>query len=365
MYQPKAFFDIASDMVEACRTSSDDLTDFNIGSVVRTLLEAHATGIEDLYIAFSQGVQDAIPAALYAAFDFERLPAANARGKIRVTITGSVADFVLPAGSRLSTAGGEANFETDAELTILAGETVGEVSAVCMTSGVVGNVPANTITLLTGASLSVLAVTNPIAFSQGSDVESDAQMKARFQAFISSIARATPASLEYAARVQKIYNDDGTILEQVARVAIQEYAGYVRLFIYNGSGSTSNALVDQVQKAIDGYYDPTTESTVPGYRAAGVFVWVGAMAEKSVSLTASVNLLPGYGPTATMETAVRTALEYAIRTSPSGEPLTVAKLQNAVLATPGVRDVLITPAQSIACAANEALIPGTLTIQWT
>ena len=365
MYQPKPFFDIAADLVEVCRTSSEDLTDFNVGSVVRTLLESQAVGLEDLYIAFNEGVQEAIPAALYAAFDMQRLPAVRARGKLRITIAESASDFTLPAGALFSTAGGEANFESDEPLTIAAGQTVGEVSAVCTSSGVVGNVPSNTITLLTGASLSVQSVTNPIAFSQGADQESDAQMKARFQAFIASIARATPASLEYAARVQKRYNEDGTILEQVARVALQEFAGYVRLFIYNGSGSTSDALVDQVQLAIDGYYDPVNEATIPGYRAAGVFVWVGAMAEKPVSVTAAVDLLPGYGATTAMESAVRTALEYAVRTSPSGEPLTVARMQNAALSVPGVRDVVITPAQSIDCAANEALIPSAVTIQWT
>ena len=365
MYQPKPFFDITSDLVEACRTSTDQLTDFNVGSVVRTLLESQAVGLEDLYIAFNQGVQEAIPSALYAAFDFQRLPAVRARGKLRITISQAGSDFVLPSGTLFSTAGGDANFESDESLTIAAGQTVGEVSAVCTTSGVVGNVPSNTITLLTGASLTVQSVTNPIAFSQGADLESDAQMKARFQAFIGSIARATPASLDYAARNQKRYNEDGTILEQVARVAIQEFAGYVRIFIYNGSGSTSDALVNQVQLAIDGYYDAVNEVTIPGYRSAGVFVWVGAMAEKPVTVTASVDLLPGYGATSAMELAVRTSLEYAIRTSRSGEPLTVARMQNAVLSVPGVRDVVITPAQSIDCAANEALIPSAVTIQWT
>lgn len=364
MYEPKPFFDITSDLVEACRTSTDELTDFNVGSVVRTLLESHAVGLEDLYIAFNQGVQEAIPAALYAALDFQRLPAVRARGKLRITINPSVSDFTLLAGTRFSTAGGEANFEADADMIIQAGQTVGEISVVCITSGVIGNVPANTITILTGTSLAVLSVTNPLSFSQGADVESDAQMKARFQAFIASIARATPASLEYAARSQKIYADDGTILEQVERVAVQEYAGYVRLFIYSGSGA-SDQLVDQVQQVIDGYYDDVNEVIVGGYRAAGVFVLVGAMSTKNVDITAEIDLLPGYAPNTAMDTAVRTAIDYAIRTHPSGQALTVARLQNAILAVPGVQDVEITPAQSIPCAAAEALLPGTVSLTWT
>lgn len=364
MYQPRTFLEIIADMVEACRASSDHLTDFNVGSVVRTLLESQAVGLEDFYIAVNQAIQEAIPASLYAAFDFQRLPAAVARGKIRVTITAQGTDFTLPAGSALSTAGGEVNFATDEELTIPAGQTVGEVPAVCTTAGVVGNVPANTITILVGSNLSVVSVTNPLSFSMGSDGESDQAMKARFVAYIASIARATPASLEYAARSQKRYDAEGNIIEAVERVAVQEFAGYVRLFIYSGSGA-SDELVEQVQRVIDGYYDDTNEVIVGGYRAAGVFVLVGAMATKAVNISATVDLLPGYTSNTAMDTAVRTAIDYAIRTHPSGQALTVARLQNAILAVPGVQDVLITPAQSIPCAAAEALLPGTVSLTWT
>ena len=364
MYQPKTFLEITADMVEACRASSDQLTDFNVGSVVRTLLESQAVGLEDFYIAVNQAIQEAIPASLYAAFDFQRLPAAVSRGKIRVTITAQGADFILPAGSALSTAGGEVNFVTDEELTISAGQTVGEVPAVCTTAGVVGNVPGNTITILVGSNLSVQSVTNPMAFVAGSDGESDQAMKARFVAYIASIARATPASLEYAARSQKRYDAEGNIIEAVERVAVQEFAGYVRLFIYSGSGA-SDELVEQVQRVIDGYYDDTNEVIVGGYRAAGVFVLVGAMATKTVDISATVDLLPGYTSNTAMDTAVRTAIDYAIRTHPSGQALTVARLQNAILAVPGVQDVLITPAQSIPCAAAEALLPGTVSLTWT
>ena len=367
MYQPKPFFDIAADMIETARAAGDRVTDWNVGSVARTLLEGQAMGLEDFYQALNLAIQEAIPASLYAAFDFQRLPAAVARGKIRVTITAQEVDFTLTAGldgASFSTAGGEVDFILDEDLTIPAGQTVGEGSVVCTTAGVVGNVPANTITILSGSNLSVVSVTNPLSFSMGSDGESDQAMKARFVAFIASIARATPASLEYAARAQKRYDAEGNIIEAVERVAVQEYAGYVRLFIYSGSGA-SDALVEQVQRVIDGYFDDTNEVIVGGYRAAGVFVLVGAMATKTVDISAEVDLLPGYTSNTAMDTAVRAAIDYAVRTQPSGQALTVARLQNAILSVPGVRDVLITPAQSIPCAAAEALLPGTVTLTWT
>lgn len=364
MFTPRTFNEITADGVEAVRGASDRITDFNIGSIIRTLIEAQAVMTEDFYQSISQAIQDAIPASLYAAFDFSRLPASVARGKVRYTITVSESDVVIPLGTTLSTAGGEVNFQTDEELTIPAGLTVGDVSAVCITSGVVGNVPANTITIHTGPALPIVSVTNPVAFAYGADGESDQAMKARFIAYINSVARATPAALEYAARSQRRYNPDGTVLESVERVAVREYAGYLRLFIYNGSGSTSDELIAQVQRTIDGYYDELNEVIVGGYRSAGVFVWVGGMGEKAVNVTVQADLLPGYGPTEAMATAIRSALNYAIRTHPSGDPLTVAKMQNAILAVPGVQDVLIVPAQSIPCAANEALLPGTVTVEW-
>jgi uncharacterized phage protein gp47/JayE len=277
----------------------------------------------------------------------------------------AISDVTIPAGTALSTAGGEANFETDEDLVIPTGETAGKVLARCTATGAVGNVPANTVTLMPGATVAIASVTNQFPFVSGADDESDQQMKARFVAYIGSIARGIPVSIEYAARSQVLYHDDGTIRESIERVAIHEFAGYVRVFVYSGPGGTSVELIDQIQKVIDGYYDTTNEVLVSGYRAAGIFVYVASMTERAVDLSLEVDLLPGYAATTDMQANIVTAVSYAIRTHQSGKPLTVGKILNAALAVPGVKDATVTPAASVSCAPNEALQPGSINITWT
>lgn len=365
-FQPKPFLDIAGAMVEHARSSTDRITDFNVGSVARTLLESSAIGVEEYYQALNAALLEAIPTALFRAFEFEAAPAKIATGEVQLTLTGPLgSDYTIPSGLPLSTAGGEADFVTTADITFLAGQTVGDVTAQAAISGVLGNVPANTVTLLPSAPLNVASVTNPTPFAAGSEVETPAEILVRFAAFIASLSRGTVAACEFAVNSVTLTDSEGIVTESVQRIAIEESAGHAILWIFNGAGNTSTELVTEAQKVIDGYYDSLTQVNIPGYRPAGVNVDVRPMIETIVDLACSVSLLPGYLQSTTIENEVRDALHYALAAAKSGATLPASVLINAGLSVPGVATFLLTdPPGSIDIEANQALLPGTFTFTW-
>jgi uncharacterized phage protein gp47/JayE len=365
-FQPKPFLDIAGAMVEHARASTDRITDFNVGAVTRTLLEASAIGVEEYYQALNAALLESIPIALFRAFEFEAAQAAIAIGKVRITLTGPLGtDYTIPTGLPLSTAGGEADFVTTEALTFTAGQTVGEVMAQATVAGVIGNVPTNTVTLLPSAPLNVASVTNPIAFAAGTEAETPDQIRVRFAKFIASLSRGTVAACEYAVSSVTLTDSEGNVTESVQRLATEESAGHAILWVFNGSGNTSTDLVAQAQKVIDGYYDSLDQINVPGYRPAGVNVDVRPMIETPVNLACTVGLLPGYAQSTIIENAVRDALHFVLATAKSGKILLASTLINAGLSVPGVVTfLLIDPLGSIDIDANQALLPGTFTLTW-
>lgn len=105
-FQIKNFTEIVSDEIESVRGLTALLTDFNVGSVVRSILEAHAVSIEDLYMAMYTNLTDAIPTAIYSAFNFDRLPAVHANGNVTITLDDVAAsDVTIELGSTYKTLG--------------------------------------------------------------------------------------------------------------------------------------------------------------------------------------------------------------------------------------------------------------------
>lgn len=69
-FQIKDFRSIVASLINVSKASQSKITDFGVGSVARTLMESPAIEIEELYLQMALGLQDAIPVAIYQAFDF-------------------------------------------------------------------------------------------------------------------------------------------------------------------------------------------------------------------------------------------------------------------------------------------------------
>ena len=113
---------------------------------------------------------------------------------------------------------------------------------------------------------------------------------------------------------------------------------------------------------IDGYRDEDTGVITPGYRPSGVRVDVMAMTERTVTLSMSVEMLPGYALTQAVIQSIRNVFDAAVVAVPPGETLYLNDVSELVLTVTGIKHVTINASENIVCGENEALSPGNLTV---
>lgn len=368
MFQIKDFRSILAGEINVAKQASNGaLTDFNPGSVVRTLLEANAAEIAELYLQMLQGILDAIPVSVFMAFGFAPLPAQSATGAVTFSRTATSTSGTIPAGTTLSTASG-VSFATTADVNLALGQATATAMVRCTVAGIVGNVAANTITSLTGliGTTGINAVTNAADFTNGLDAESTDDRRARFQEYIATLTRGTKAAVEYGAKTATV-EVDGVVVERAMTVRCIEYddnslveIGSIRVVIDNGSGTASTELVERAQNIIDGYQD-VDGSYVAGWKAAGIIATVEAVVQKLVNVTEIVTVLSGY-TAATVRADVISAQHAYVATLGIGASLIRSELIAAAMAVPGVYNCRVTtPAADVAIGINEIAVLGTVT----
>lgn len=84
-FQIKDFVSIAASMINHMRGTQNKVTDFQPGSVARTLVEGPAVEIEELYLQMFIGLREAIPIATFQSFGFDKLPASYGSGYVSIS----------------------------------------------------------------------------------------------------------------------------------------------------------------------------------------------------------------------------------------------------------------------------------------
>ena len=359
-FQIKTFPAITDDMIARMRASTSKVTDFNVGSVVRALLEAPALEVDELYQAMYYGLLEAIPTAIYTGFGFDLQPAFAAAGWVSASIPAAVSvDLPIPQGTALSAYDGTV-YSVAQDGAIPAGQTSTLLRVVAATPGAAGNQPTGAIDVEIGSIRYRSA-----EISAGRDAETHGERAERFAAYIRSLARGTISSLEYAARLAAVYSPAGVAVERVERAAVQEEAGHVSLYVHNGSGATSAALVAQVQALIDGYRDADTGAWVGGYRPTGMRVDVAAMDDIALAVAIEVRAGDGFHTEAT-RMAIARELSELLRSIRPGDDVRQVQVRNAALAVDGVDVVtVIAPAATVPGRLDAALNLGSLDVVWT
>lgn len=363
IFNPKPSADITADLIEWVRGSTDRLTDFNIGSVTRTLLEAHAEELDDYYQAIYFGLIKAIPTAIYTGFGFDIQPAVAASGYVVFSRLGDVGlPVTIPARTSLISSSG-ALYRTLSATEIPAGERYATALAVANEAGAAGNAPAQSVSL--NASLGeVMSAVNPLAFSGGVDAETEDHRAERFAEFVRSLARGTMASLQYIAGIPTITTDDGVVVERVQRQSVYEEPGHVMLYIDNGSWGISDDLLAKVQLAVDGYRDPDTLQWIGGYRPAGMRVEVAAMSRQAFSVSMEI-MRSDLVSAAAVEADLSARMTAFLADVLPLQILRMIDLINVALSVTGVDAVtVLSPSENVEVPSNTILYLNTLGIQW-
>ncbi len=347
-------------MLNHIRGTTTKITDLVPGSVARTLVEAPAIEIEELYMQIFLGLKEAIPVATFNSFDFTALPPAFAIGSVTASRSAPAAeDLTIPAGSVFTSDDGRqylSRVDTVFPLTA----TSLTLQVIAAAAGSAYNIAAGSIT---GSVVfdSAYTITNA-AIINGRDAETDSERQIRFADYIAGLSKGTLAACRYAAAQTALYDVDGNITEHVTRIGLSESSGYIRIYLYSSAGIPSVELVAAAQLRIDGYEDVQANKVVPGHRAAGVRVDVIAMVELAVDLSAVITMLPGYDFDAATVTAVESAFSVLLGNTEAGSVLYVTDIETAVLSVAGVASVRISATENLVCPANTALVLGAATI---
>ena len=360
-FRLKPFAEITRNMISAARGASPRLTDYQRGSVARTLLEAPAVVVEDLYHEIFLGLKAAIPVATFNSFDFQPLPAARARGYVSVTSRTPRADsFTIPDGTEFLTLSG-ARYISLGDVVWASGESAVVVRVEAEFDGMAGNAPAGAIIRSPAFDGAPVTISNQ-AMTSGRDAESLDERSARFADFIAALSRGTMTACLYAAKQATVLDASGRISEYVTRSSVDERQGAVRIYLASAIGAPSPQLLANAQRILDGWEDPDTGLPVAGFRPVGVNVTVLPMTVRVVRMSISVGLLPGR----VMSTAITQSLNQIftgmIQQIPSGAVLPLGKMVEALLSAPGVRSIVPHTTENFVCGADEILDAGPLSI---
>lgn len=361
-FQLKDFVSIAASMLNHARASQSDITDFSVGGVARTIMEAPAIEIEELYQRAFAGIMEAIPTAIYRGFDFSYGEATAASGFVTLDFAEPLGDgLTIPAGTAFLAPATGITYLTGAAIRIPSGSADARLRVVCSRIGSVGNVGADAIQAALNLALPAGTNVGNNSIVSGRDQETEAERKTRFADYIKSLARGTPDAVLYAVKSAKVLSSYGAVQEMVARVGRVEEPGRFDVYIYGSAGIASDELVAQAQKIIDGYRDESGE-LVPGYRPAGVNTTVRAMAERSIDIALNVRMRSGFSITDATRAALKTAIDAQLALLPSGGVLVMTKITDACLAVSGVLEVWVSNQANIECGAHQVLVLGQLDV---
>ncbi len=287
------------------------ITDYNIGSQIRTFSEALGS------VSESQGVIAqalAYQAAIFSAFYIYKITpygAISAVGTVTFsTGTGSspppaTQAVFIPTGTIVGTTGG-IQFVTTEDATLAAGATSINVTISAVIPGSSGNVAANTIVQLVSTISYPLYVTNAAQTSQGADAETPDETLTRFTAAVAAVGGSSPVAIANA--VIGITASGSTERVMLATcyepwvVTSGAGAGF-SVYIDNGSGAASVNLISQVTSFLNG-----NQSTGQiGARPAGVPYSVDAVVTSGVTIAVSGTLI--YPQLATQATTAAVAAE--------------------------------------------------------
>jgi len=341
----RTFLAILTAMIDHMVAAGSAITDFSVGSPVRTLLEAVADEIDRGWFGLRRSDRAAHPETAIGTeidkhgvtYGVTRLAATPSSGMVRFLRTeGGSGDKTIPAETRCSTNSGIA-FATDAEATLEDGDDYVDVAATCEQSGTSTNVGPNSVTVLLDSVDGVAGCNNTGRMSGGSGEESDEAMRTRIKAMFGNLA---PGAQETYETWPFLASSEITRAHAVHDSTV---ANKVWIYITGLSGEAASALEDTVQD----YVDPRRALT------SNVVVASATVTAVNVTCTARSDGTRDSGDIEDdIEDALNALLDWRVWTF--GADVTVAALTAAIISVEGVSDVAITvPAATVAMDEDE------------
>ena len=275
----------------------------------------------------------------------ERRQAAKAEGVLRFSVdTANSTDLVIPTGTVCMTAG-LIRFETVEEGVLPAGSTEVEVAARAAKAGTAGNVGADTVLSMAVAPVGVKRVTNPAAFSGGTEEEGDTALRERVLETFRRLPNGANAAF---------YEQGALSFEGVAAVSVlprNRGIGTVDVVIAANTGLPDEVLIAEVQA----YFEQRREIAVD--------VQVLAPEVQSVDVTVQVKAEEGKNA-AEVRQAVERAVTGWFNGSRLGSDVLLAELGHLIYETEGVANyAIVHPTADVAVDVTRLPQLGALSVE--
>lgn len=313
------------------------ITDFNEGSVIHTILDTVSRIAERDYVAIRQGFNELLAILPYSLFGMEKKKGMYANGTVVFSRNSELStSSVIAKGTKVSD--GEHFFVTTEAGNIAAGALESDaIAVVAENSGKEYNLATGSINSIESiVPADVISVTNNKAFTGGTDIETDAELEARFKNFINGLSGTNEYAIKNAALA----------VNEVRSVSVQNhkppYKNIYNMSIYvdDGSGGASEETIAAVKLAVEG--DDTAENQ--GHLVPGVNIRVLAPTAIPVNIAANI-----YVYTTDIEEArseIEKIISSYINSLAIGKPCIVSELVTKIMALNYVKDVSITSPSS-------------------
>ena len=303
-------------------------TDYNQGSIIRTLSEAMGSVEEIEGVEAQAQALQALVFSAYAAFGISPFPATGAVGNVIFSTLSAQPlppgqSVLIPLNTILQTTSGT-QFTTTANAVLVSGTSAISVPIQSLILGTASNVPANTINQIVTGLAYPLAVTNPLPTVGGSDAETPSQTLARFTAYVQSLGLCSPVAIAGAV-IGVSYEQEIVKYSTVYEPWIVEVemgnptpdAGF-QVIIDNGSGSASINLINAVTNYL-------SFGLPAGFRPAGVPFSVSAVTPVSGSVVVvATSINPALVPS--IQTGVGQAIVTYFNTLGFGDTAQITQL---------------------------------------
>jgi uncharacterized phage protein gp47/JayE len=211
-------------------------------------------------------------------------------------------------------------------------------------TGVEGNAAIGTVTALTNAPATLQDVTNPTAFTGGSDPEDTEDFRTRLLEYVQSPGTGSPSDLKaWAEAVDGV--ETATIFPNTPAV------GQTTIRISAPGGAVPSAQVIA-----------NTQAALDQKEIANLTVIVQSFNPQPTAVTVDVTTLGTY-VLADVTPSVQAAIQDYINSLAVGETLRISGIIDAVFGLAGIADVVVTvPAANQATAATDKRTPGVITV---
>ena len=243
----KSISDILGGLIDYTSTHTSEITDFTPGSIVRSIYEAEAMELEQLYTLSIENILWGIRHSVLDAFGFTPKDATAAFGYVTVTLsTPLAAPLVLAKGTSFYSSKDTAEsimFVTQDSYFIDTGTSSFQVVVYCTQLGTIGNIDSNYIDTMSSTQLTSKTATNEEPFATGTNEESTDSVLQRFRQFVATRGRATVNAVDYAARS----------VAGVTGVYIYETTGDFIVYAHDANGDLNPYMMNQVTNAVNLY----------------------------------------------------------------------------------------------------------------